>query len=80
MRATDAAIAEARPAWMLETSFACVLGAIRDAVVLGEDGPEADRQLALSLVRMCGSSLGLNGLPESWSALLALCREERRGL
>lgn len=75
LRATDAGIAEACPAWMLETSFACVLGAIRDAVVLGEDAPEADRRLALSLVRMYGSSLGLNGLPESWSELLALCRE-----
>lgn len=78
LRATDATIAEARPAWMLETGFACVLGAIRDAVMLGENAPEADSRLALSLVRMYGSSLGLDGLPESWSAVLALCRDEGR--
>lgn len=78
LRATDASIAEDRPGWMLETGFASVLGAIRDAVVLGEDAPEADRRLALSLVRMYGSSLGLDGLPESWSELLALCREDGR--
>lgn len=78
LRATDATIAEDHPAWMLETGFVCVLGAIRDAVVLGEDAPEADRRLGLSLVRMYGSSLGLDGLPESWSELLALCREDGR--
>lgn len=78
LRAADATIAEARPAWMPETGFVCVLGAIRDAVVLGEDAPEADRRLGLSLVRMYGTSLGLDSLPESWSELLALCTSGRR--
>ena len=60
---------------VLREGFVRVLGAIRDAVVFGDGSEEASRNLALSLVRMYGASIGLGGLPESWSELLALCKD-----
>lgn len=56
-----------------------VVAAIRDALVFGDPAPEADRRLALSLVAMLGSLLGLEGLPRDWSGLLALELRPRSG-
>lgn len=75
LRSADITIAGHRPAWMLETGFVYVLGAIRNAVVFGDDSPEADRRLGLALVSMYGSLLGLEGLPNSWAELLALYKD-----
>lgn len=71
LRQMNPSICESREAWMIEDGFARVVGAIRDAVLFGEESPEADRRLALSLVRMYGSSLGLDDLPATWADLLA---------
>jgi len=60
------------PAGLAHEGVLRVLSAIRDALVFGDPSPEADRRLALSLVGMLGSLLGLGELPRSWSELLAL--------
>lgn len=73
LRQTNPSIYESREARVIEDGFARVLGAIRDAVLFGEASPEADRRLALSLVHMYGSSLGLDDLPSTWTDLLARC-------
>lgn len=62
------------PEWVPREGFVRVLGAIRDAVVFGDGSQLASQRLALTLVRMYASSLGIEGAPETWPELLALCR------
>lgn len=66
------------PAWIPREGFVRVLGAIRDAVIFDDGSESASQRLALTLVRMYASSLGIEGAPESWPELLALCRENSR--
>lgn len=56
-----------------------VIAATRDALVFGDPTPAADRRLALSLVGMLGGLLGLDGVPRTWSGLLALEAEPLSG-
>lgn len=72
---TDAGIAALVPEDVVAGGFVRVMGAVRDAVAFGDGSREAPRDLALSLVRMYGSLLGLEDLPSSWSELLALCAD-----
>lgn len=75
LRMTNPSIYKSHEPYVIEDGFARVLGAIRDAVLFGEESPKADRRLALSLVHMYGSSLGLVDLPATWTELLAQCSD-----
>lgn len=68
-------LSEDLPGWIPREGFVRVLGTIRDAVVFGDGSELASQRLALTTVRMYASSLGIQGAPETWPELLALCRE-----
>lgn len=69
-------LSEDLPEWMPHEGFVRVLGAIRDAVVFSDRSQLASQRLALTLVLMYASSLGIEGTPQTWPELLALCHED----